>query len=92
MTAEKMIQIKAWQKPFGHNAAMWNPIASAPYGRSLELAVIDEDGPHTLVFPCEKGREGWKDATTGARVDIRPTHWRDWEPGNRQADPRPASS
>ena len=87
-----MIQIKAYHEPFIHDGSMWNPIASAPYGRSLELAVIDEDGPHTLVFPCEKAREGWKDATTGARVDIRPTHWRDWGPGNKQAESRPASS
>ncbi|RWM06139.1 MAG: hypothetical protein E5X80_20895 [Mesorhizobium sp.] len=58
---------------------MWNPIASAPFGRSLELAVLDEDGWHALVFPCERGREGWRDAVTGARVDIRPTHWRDWD-------------
>ncbi|WFP78275.1 hypothetical protein QAZ22_10955 [Mesorhizobium sp. WSM4906] len=59
---------------------MWNPIASAPFGRSLELAVLDEDGLHALVFPCEKGREGWRDAVTGVRVDIRPTHWREWDP------------
>ncbi|WP_343064834.1 hypothetical protein [Mesorhizobium erdmanii] len=79
-----MIQIKALQEPIFHNGLMWNPIASAPYGRSLEVAVIDDDGLHTLIFPCEKGREGWKNATNGARVDIRPTHWRDWEPKNKQ--------
>ncbi|MBZ9798507.1 hypothetical protein LB556_22875 [Mesorhizobium sp. ES1-4] len=70
---------------------MWNPIASAPYGRSLELAVIDDDGLHTLVFPCERGREGWNDASTGLRVDIRPTHWRDWRPGDKQAGSLPFS-
>jgi len=58
---------------------MWNPILSAPYGRGLELAVFDEEGAHALVFPCIKSREGWKNAITGARVDIRPTHWREWE-------------
>ncbi|RWB65845.1 MAG: hypothetical protein EOQ52_15340 [Mesorhizobium sp.] len=58
---------------------MWNPIASAPFGRSLELAVLDEEGLHALVFPCEKGREGWQHAVTGIRVDIRPTHWRAWQ-------------
>ncbi|TRC99902.1 hypothetical protein FJV76_17160 [Mesorhizobium sp. WSM4303] len=63
---------------------MWNLIASAPFGRSLELAVIDEEGLHALIFPCEKGREGWRDAITGVRVDIRPTHWRDWKPGTAQ--------
>ncbi|MBZ9725879.1 hypothetical protein LB554_18205 [Mesorhizobium sp. CO1-1-11] len=63
---------------------MWNPIASAPSGRSLELAVIDEEGLHALIFPCEKGREGWRDAATGVRVDIRPTHWRDWKSESAQ--------
>jgi hypothetical protein len=58
---------------------MWNPILSAPFGRDLELAVFDEDGEHALIFPCRRVREGWKNATTGARVDIRPTHWRYWE-------------
>ncbi|UDL90653.1 hypothetical protein LGH82_04780 [Mesorhizobium sp. PAMC28654] len=64
---------------------MWNPILSAPYGRDLELAVFDEEGEHALIFPCIKGREGWKNAITGVRVDIRPTHWRDWEAEQAQA-------
>ncbi|WP_348625675.1 hypothetical protein [Mesorhizobium sp. LNHC221B00] len=90
MAAAKMIQIKALQGSFFHSGAMWNPIASAPYGRSLELAVIDDDGLHTLVFPCEKGKEGWKDAATGARVGIRPTHWRHWKPEHKQTNSLPA--
>lgn len=65
---------------------MWKPISSAPFGRELELAVLDEDGEHALVFPCSKGREGWKNVTTGARVDIHPTHWRDWLPERIPAD------
>jgi hypothetical protein len=57
---------------------MWQTIQSAPLERDLELAVFDEDGEHALVFPCTKGQEGWTNAATGARVDVRPTHWRDW--------------
>lgn len=57
---------------------MWKPILTAPFGRNLKLAVFDEDGEHALVFPCMKEREGWRNAATGAWVDIRPTHWRDW--------------
>ncbi|WP_347567191.1 hypothetical protein [Mesorhizobium sp. WSM4904] len=76
----KLIQVKARNHFSAHADRMWNPIASAPFGRSLELAVLDEDGLHALVFPCEKGREGWRDAVTGVRVDIRPTHWREWDP------------
>jgi len=57
---------------------MWKSILSAPSGRDLQLAVLDEDGEHALVFPCQRVREGWKNVITGAWVDIRPTHWRDW--------------
>ena len=73
-----MIQIKARLAAFTDHERMWKPILSAPFGRDLQLAVFDEDGEHALVFPCIKEREGWKNAATGARVDIRPTHWRDW--------------
>ena len=76
----KMIQIKARTGASVDHEKMWKLILSAPFGRSLELAVFDEDGEHALVFPCIRGTEGWKNAATGARVDIRPTHWRDWAP------------
>lgn len=74
-----MIQIKAGVVASAHHMAMWKPILSAPFGPDLELAVLDEDGEHALVFPCIKGRQGWTNAATGVRVDIRPTHWRYWE-------------
>jgi hypothetical protein len=65
---------------------MWQSILSAPFFRSLELAVLDEEGMHSLVFPCERTIEGWKHAITGMLVDVEPTHWRDWiEP--EQTDP-----
>jgi hypothetical protein len=31
-------------------ARVWQPITSAPYDRDLELAVLDRDGSHALVF------------------------------------------
>jgi hypothetical protein len=74
-----MMQIKAYRTICEDFDAMWEPILSAPFGRDLELAVIDEDGEHALVFACRREKEGWKNAASGARVDIRPTHWRDWE-------------
>jgi hypothetical protein len=74
-----MIQIKAGPVAFTDHANMWKPILSAPFGRHLELAVLDEDGEHALVFPCTKGRDGWMNAVTGVRIDVHPTHWRDWE-------------
>jgi hypothetical protein len=80
-----MIQVKARRAVSVKAKTMWDSILSAPYGRDLELAVVDEEGTHALVFPCVRSREGWKNATTGARVDIRPTHWRDWKPEQAQA-------
>jgi hypothetical protein len=32
----------------------WQPIAKAPFDRDLELAVMDYDGTHALVFPCRR--------------------------------------
>jgi hypothetical protein len=59
---------------------MWQPIATAPFDRDLELAVIDASGEHALVFPCHRNiLDGWINTTTGKRVDVRPTHWRDWK-------------
>jgi hypothetical protein len=58
---------------------MWQPISTAPFDHDLQLAVLDEEGPHALVFPCRRILGGWVNAETRARVDIRPTHWRDWQ-------------
>jgi hypothetical protein len=57
---------------------MWQPIATAPFDRDLELAVIERDGPHALVFPCRRVLGGWIHATTKQRLDVSPTHWRPW--------------
>jgi hypothetical protein len=58
---------------------MWNSVSSAPYGRDIELAVIDRDGEHVLVFACRRATEGWVKAETGERLEVHPTHWREWE-------------
>jgi len=57
---------------------MWEPIATAPFDRDLELAVIEEDGEHRLVFPCRRTDGGWANAETGKLVEVYPTHWREW--------------
>jgi hypothetical protein len=59
---------------------VWQPIASAPFDRDLELAVMERDGPHTLVFPCRRVVGGWVKSQTKEQVDVRPTHWREWRP------------
>ncbi len=46
--------------------------------RSLELAVIDEEGAHALVFACRRVADGWIKAETGERINVHPSHWREW--------------
>ncbi|HZP69329.1 MAG TPA: hypothetical protein VFB29_05235 [Pseudolabrys sp.] len=58
---------------------MWQSISNAPFERDLELAVIDEDGTHVLVFPCRRVAGGWIKTQTKERIDVHPTHWRTWE-------------
>jgi hypothetical protein len=60
---------------------MWHFIASTrsvPADRQLHLAVLDEDGAHALVFPCCRIEDRWIHAETKAKVDVHPTHWREW--------------
>jgi hypothetical protein len=58
---------------------MWEDVSSAPFDRDLELAVIDDDGLHALVFPCRRIQSGWIKVETRERLDVRPTHWRQWQ-------------
>ena len=58
----------------------WKPIATAPFDRDLELAVIDYDGTHALVFPCRRVLHSWVNAGTKELIEnLRPTHWREWQ-------------
>jgi hypothetical protein len=57
---------------------MWQPINTAPFEGDLELAVIDSGEPHVLVFPCRRILGGWINAETRSRIDVQPTHWREW--------------
>jgi len=58
----------------------WQPIASAPFDRDLQLAVIDHVGTHSLVFPCRRVLGGWINAETKSRIaSLHPTHWREWQ-------------
>jgi hypothetical protein len=69
------------------NATMleWNPIDTAPFGRDLELAVIDSEDAHALSFPCRRIEGGWIEVETEKRLYIRPSHWRDWSPGKSRS-------
>jgi hypothetical protein len=55
-------------------AVEWQSIATAPFGRDLELAVINYDGRHALVFPCRRILGGWTNAETHKPVIVYPTH------------------
>jgi hypothetical protein len=63
---------------------MWRHISTAPFDCDIELAVIDTDGPHALVFACRRILGGWMNAETHERLDVRPTHWREWEPQSQR--------
>ena len=46
------------------NRLTWEKITTAPYGRDLELAVIEEDGVCPLVFACRRAANGWTKVPT----------------------------
>lgn len=56
----------------------WLPVSIAPFDKDLEVAVLDQRGVHALIFPCRRTTTGWADATSKRRLDIEPTHWREW--------------
>jgi hypothetical protein len=58
--------------------AVWDRISTAPYDRDLELAVIEGDRIHALVFACRRTASGWVKAASHERLFIDPTHWRLW--------------
>ena len=73
-----MIQLQIHCAQSVRHLPNWHPIATAPFNLDLQLAVIEADGVHALVFPCRRGLEGWTRSQTGQRIDIWPTHWREW--------------
>ena len=68
---------------------MWQPIVSAPFGVDLELAVIDGDGAHPLVFPCRRVLTGWVKSGSREWIELSPTHWRNWDRRDDQAQGHP---
>ena len=57
---------------------MWQPVSTAPLDGDVELAVVDKDEPHALVFPCRQIPGGWLNAESKKWIDVQPTHWRQW--------------
>ena len=60
---------------------VWEEISTAPYDRDLELAVVERDHLHPLIFACRRTPGGWIKVATGERIAIHPTHWRPWFSG-----------
>jgi hypothetical protein len=56
----------------------WQSLHTAPFDRDLELAVLEKDEEHSLVFPCRRTNGGWINSETKQRVAVQPSHWRDW--------------
>jgi hypothetical protein len=75
----RMTYVKAARRMRGQGPRMWQPIATAPFNCDLEIAVLDQDGPHALVFACRRVPGGWTKSRTQERLDVRPTHWRPWD-------------
>ncbi len=63
------------------NEPVWEAISTAPYDRDLELAVIERNHVHSLVFACRRLANGWIKVTSGERILVNPTHWRRWRSG-----------
>lgn len=59
----------------------WESIATAPYNRALELAVIEGGRVHPLIFACRRAPDGWVNIMSCERVAVSPTHWRPWQDG-----------
>jgi hypothetical protein len=56
----------------------WQPIASAPFDRDIQVSVIEKGEVHALVSPCRQMHSGWLRASPRQLLFIEPTHWREW--------------
>jgi hypothetical protein len=73
-----LIQIKTIDARKSDQEAMWKDVATAPFDRDLQLAVIEQGETHALVFACRRILGGWIKSETRERIDVHPTHWREW--------------
>jgi hypothetical protein len=48
--------------------SVWEDISTAPFDRELELAVVERNSVHALVFACRRIFGGWINAQTNQRV------------------------
>ncbi len=92
MSEQELIEINASARELPDPSQMgWQMIRTAPFDRDLELAVIDAQGVHALVFPCRRVLRGWVKAGSSLPVNVHPTHWRHWDDSVSPLLVRPAS-
>jgi hypothetical protein len=80
MSESGLMEIKPGVEESADHVPMdWQTIASAPFDRDLEVAVLDGGEMYALVFPCRRVLHGWINAKTAEPALIHPSHWREWK-------------
>ena len=57
----------------------WKSADTAPAGVPLQVLVTDgssESEDYLLPYPCQLTPDGWVNAATGSRLEVRPTRWK----------------
>jgi hypothetical protein len=57
---------------------MWRSVVEASFGKDMELAAIDDEDVHALVFPCQPMPATLVNAMTGEILNDHPTRWCAW--------------
>jgi hypothetical protein len=56
----------------------WQPIASAPLDRNVQVGVTSRKGILAIFFPCRRTEAGWINAVVKAPLLHEPACWREW--------------
>lgn len=53
----------------------WQRASTTPFDRDIELAILNYNGAHAIVFPCRRILGGWIGADTKEKlISLQPTH------------------
>ena len=69
---------RAARKPAARVDAEWQPIATAPLDRDVQVGIHVEAGVLPIFFPCRRTEAGWTNAIVKAPLFHEPTCWREW--------------
>jgi hypothetical protein len=56
----------------------WQPIATGPLDRDVQVGIKVESGVLPIFFPCRRTETGWLNAIVKAPLLHEPTCWREW--------------